>query len=1301
MRAYVGVACVAWLACSFSAAFAAPAEVNPDDLVNLYNTLHAPNATETSRQFQTDEGFLRFVAAPPGSYFTTTVTGAKSSSASPEDTAQAFISANVGAFARSSSRMTFTTDRVKTGAEQSFVRLQQNYNGIKVFGGMMTVQTDAYGHVTCALSDVLRDTTSLDDGTVAITPSVSVSDAKNLALVWAKKTYGGAASDFSISDGVRMLYEPTVVGNSGSLALVWKFVVFHAAQPISKDVVFVDANSGTIAFYYPLVYDAKNRQIYDGQDTYTYNPAGPIFFDGDGILVRGEGQDECNITDANHAYDYFGDVYDFYYNVHGRDSIDGAGMAIIGTVRWCNPYYGCPVENAFWVSADSAQPEFGFSANHMYFGDGFSAADDVVGHELTHGVTAHECNLVYKNESGAINEGLSDLWGEWIDLSNGAGTDTAAVRWLCGEDLPGGAIRSMKNPPAYSCPDRMGSLYYYKGSNDNGGVHTNSGVLNKLAYLLTDGDTFNGYTIEGIGVEKAAKLFYELQTNLLTQASDYNDIYYSLGQATINLGYTTIERANVRKAALAVEIAPDTSDEMIGSFRAIPTTDKLGRSVIALTWDNPTSTQFKRVIIMRSTETYPTVLTDGVEIYRGTEEKYLDSAVVAGTQYYYTIFSQLTAGFPDQRFTRAIAGTTPADFLTEQFSGATTSSSKANPFDLSFTQLLFSPVGAPEATVGDSVSNGNYYSSYNLKVTKNIASLPVARQDGDGGAYTLDLGADQVWSPTTMIAPFPFFGVRYNSIYLSANGYIAFQDVEDTSEENITASPATHFAIPRISFLFSNLAPNIFGDIWARLLDDKVVITFESVPEMDTQTDPPSRNPNTVQIELFYSGHIRITYLDCSVADAVVGLSDGQGAPVDPATVFSGVSHVTTTSDLSAFSQKVSALTLEPIPLQKTASGDEVTFVAKTSVPSGSGVPALSAEWNGSGTSAPYSTTLPATQAPFADNGNGTGTFRWQTDLLDYGTYVVRVVATLGTETTYQDVTLAVGVTEPLPIASDVNIATNNALEDPSRDRAVDDDSQLLAQYNYSHVAEYLLPDLFGEGATQILWFKNNSLIPAFNNLTTVTPEATSPNDAWFYIVTPKTIASTDGPAIVGMPQRSPTVSILSLPVIYNVVLPDDIPSDATEGVALTEASIASGPTTGGTKVVLWGKRLVNPVSVTFGGIPVQSFTSIDQYRLEVVTPAHAASFVTSGAAIPEDVTVVTAAGPTTARESFIYESSATSILKADVNGDGVVDAVDVQIVVNAILEVSKSSNSSADVNLDGTVNAADLQVVISAAVGE
>ena len=245
--------------------------------------------------------------------------------------------------------------------------------------------------------------------------------------------------------------------------------------------------------------------------------------------------------DVNYATLYALDTYLFYKDHFQRDGIDDAGLPIVSSVHFGNSY-----QNAYW---DGSQ---------MVYGDGYSQAEDVVAHELTHGVTDYTSQLLYLFQSGAINQLMSDIFGEFVQQENQPGGDPD---WLVGEDLPGGAIRSMSNPPAYSDPDKISSPYFYTGNiaQDNGGVHTNSGVGNKATYLMVNGGSFNGKTITSIGMNKTAAIYYEAQTNLLGAGANYVDLYYALQQACLNLtggdeGITPGDCDQVQNALDAVEM---------------------------------------------------------------------------------------------------------------------------------------------------------------------------------------------------------------------------------------------------------------------------------------------------------------------------------------------------------------------------------------------------------------------------------------------------------------------------------------------------------------------------------------------------------------------------------------------------------------------------------------------------------------------------------------------------------------------------------------------------------------------------
>lgn len=416
---------------------------------------------------------------------------------------------------------------------RSVVRYQQNYNGIPVIGGEMIVNLSANNRLLSINGEVAQKLL------VPTSANITALQASNTALSSVARWHRTSPSTLSASTPILSVYDPRLISPYTSPAsLVWRIDVSSIAQQPIRELVLIDALNGSISLHFNQIDTAMIRQTYTANET-TANP---------GTLICNEADPACTAgdTDAQNAHQFAKDTYDFYFNTHARDSIDNAGSAIISTTHW-NDSVSCP--NAFWDGS-----------RMVYCSD--MVVDDVVAHELTHGVTENESNLFYFYQSGAINESLSDIWGEFVDLGNGIGTDDAASRWLMGEDLNAsgmtGAIRSMKDPTIYSDPDRMSSAYYHTAYSDNGGVHINSGINNKAAYLMVDGDTFNGKTVTGIGITKTARIYYEVQTNLLTSGSNYLDLYNALYQGCQNLigtsGITADDCIQVRAAADAVEM---------------------------------------------------------------------------------------------------------------------------------------------------------------------------------------------------------------------------------------------------------------------------------------------------------------------------------------------------------------------------------------------------------------------------------------------------------------------------------------------------------------------------------------------------------------------------------------------------------------------------------------------------------------------------------------------------------------------------------------------------------------------------
>ena len=217
-----------------------------------------------------------------------------------------------------------------------------------------------------------------------------------------------------------------------------------------------------------------------------------------GDPVRAEGAPATGDPAADEAYDGLGATYDFYWEMLRRNSIDDQGMPLNGHVHYGNRY-----NNAFW------------DGQRMVFGDGdgrllnrFTIAIDIMGHELTHGVTEKEAQLIYQDQSGALNESVSDVYGSLVKQYHKGKQAAEDADWLIGEGLwadpgRGGALRSMKDPgTAFEGDQQPAHMRDYVNTiDDNGGVHINSGIPNKAFYLAAVG-------LGGYAGEKAGPIWY-------------------------------------------------------------------------------------------------------------------------------------------------------------------------------------------------------------------------------------------------------------------------------------------------------------------------------------------------------------------------------------------------------------------------------------------------------------------------------------------------------------------------------------------------------------------------------------------------------------------------------------------------------------------------------------------------------------------------------------------------------------------------------------------------------------------------
>jgi Zn-dependent metalloprotease len=222
-----------------------------------------------------------------------------------------------------------------------------------------------------------------------------------------------------------------------------------------------------------------------------------------GRLVRSEGEPATGDAATDEAYDGLGATYDLYLSAYDRHSVDDAGLPLPATV-----HYGRDYDNAFW------------DGQRMVFGDGdgelfnrFTIAVDVIGHELTHAVTEATAGLVYHGQSGALNESVSDVFGSLVKQRL-LGQEATDADWLIGAGLftaavHGVALRSMRAPGTAYDDDVLGRdpqpdhlRGYVETSDDNGGVHLNSGIPNHAFYLAAT-------ALGGSAWEVAGRIWYD------------------------------------------------------------------------------------------------------------------------------------------------------------------------------------------------------------------------------------------------------------------------------------------------------------------------------------------------------------------------------------------------------------------------------------------------------------------------------------------------------------------------------------------------------------------------------------------------------------------------------------------------------------------------------------------------------------------------------------------------------------------------------------------------------------------------
>jgi bacillolysin len=461
-------------------------------------------------------------------------------------------------------------------------RLKQMYDGVPVLGSELVRQID--GRSIVSLSGRLYDNI-----TIAVTPQLSSAQAADIAVS-------------SLGDGANVHGEPllgVLPVEGGSYKLAYRMQV--RSNWDVRDVA-VDAVSGAIIYSRSLIEnvnaigqgtgvlgDTKKLSVNSTTSTFQaidgMRPASAFTLDFRGSVSRLNSflatgflfnsdiaTNSSNVwTDAPtvDAHVYQGWVYDYYFKRHGRHGLDDHNLEIDGIVhpidrsqasRQPPDIVGTFINNAFFCCDGLMVYGDGDGRNFTYM----AGALDVVGHEMSHGVTQYSANLTYQDESGALNEAFSDIMGASIEFffqPPGSGPNKAD--WLIGEDVTlsfPGYIRSLNNPNAVGDPDHYSLRRYLGTKTDNGGVHFNMTIATHAFYLAVAGgrNRVSGITVTGVGlsnIDRMEKIFYRGWVFLMTADSKFTDAKAATLQAASDLyGSGSNERAQVQAAWDAVGV---------------------------------------------------------------------------------------------------------------------------------------------------------------------------------------------------------------------------------------------------------------------------------------------------------------------------------------------------------------------------------------------------------------------------------------------------------------------------------------------------------------------------------------------------------------------------------------------------------------------------------------------------------------------------------------------------------------------------------------------------------------------------
>lgn len=498
----------------------------------------------------------------------------------PVESALAFLTGARESLRLSAPREQLRAVRVKKDdLGMTHVRFAQVLHGVPVMGAETQVHFDANGAV------VTVDSTHVANlPTVPLSPALSAAQAVAVAASHFRVGHPGSAEEPEVAEPQLVIHARPGHGSTPAEAtLAYHFEVRDdRLESMARVQYTVDARSGAVLGAYDdletvtatgrgVLGDAKAFQVSSQGSGYvmvdtsrtpagirTYTAASSQTLPGSPVLagVLDNAWDAVGTAAPGSAVDahaHAGLVYDFYKTALGRNGIDGQSGAIVSTV-----HYGTRFNNAFW---NGRQMVYGDGDNVVY--RGLAGGADVVAHELTHGVTQSESALEYQNQPGALNEALSDIFAAFFEASV---APDPVKNWQVGEAIGvTGPLRDMAHPALVSrLPQPTHMCEFLNITQDNGGVHLNSGIVDNAAYLMVQGGTNDHSKMvvpRGLGVAQGLRLWYRVATHYLMSTSNFTAAADATRSAGRDLGFTEDEMAIIESAWTAVGVVAGTCNE--------------------------------------------------------------------------------------------------------------------------------------------------------------------------------------------------------------------------------------------------------------------------------------------------------------------------------------------------------------------------------------------------------------------------------------------------------------------------------------------------------------------------------------------------------------------------------------------------------------------------------------------------------------------------------------------------------------------------------------------------------------------